>query len=134
MRATAALDERAAHTVLASAPMRVLLMNQSRALRERSGLARVSAAANCERSERLGARSATHRTVLSKSHQRFTTTVPPIEPPALTCPSCDHPLKYDHSHIGGVSDRHAEQWDYFACSTCGPFQYRHRTRKLRRVH
>jgi hypothetical protein len=26
-----------------------------------------------------------------------------------------------------------EQWDYYGCSVCGTFQYRHRTRKLRRV-
>ena len=83
------------------------------------------------------ANGATHsdkrRTVLAKSHQRFTTTTPPTPPPTLTCPSCDRVLKYEHSHVGGVSDRHAEQWDYFTCSTCGTFQYRQRTRKIRRV-
>ncbi len=32
-----------------------------------------------------------------------------------------------------LCERHAEQWDYYECPTgCGPFQYRHRTRKLRR--
>lgn len=74
-----------------------------------------------------------HRTPLSKSFQRTTTTTPPKAPPALTCSSCDRTLHYEHSHVGGVSDRHAEQWDYFTCPTCGTFQYRHRTRKLRRV-
>jgi two-component system chemotaxis response regulator CheY len=73
------------------------------------------------------------RTVLSKSHQRFTTTTPPAPPPTLTCPSCDQSLRYDYSYVGGVSNRHSEQWDYYTCSTCGPFQYRPRTRKLRRV-
>jgi CheY-like chemotaxis protein len=54
--------------------------------------------------------------------------------PELLCPSCSHWLRYQHSHIGGVSDRHSEQWDYYVCSaSCGPFQYRQRTRKLRRV-
>ena len=74
-----------------------------------------------------------HRTALAKSHRRYQTTTPPTPPPALTCPSCDRTLQYEHSHVGGVSDRHAEQWDYFTCSTCGTFQYRQRTRKLRRV-
>jgi len=74
-----------------------------------------------------------HSSVLSKSHARFGTTTPPTPPPTLTCPSCDQLLKYDHSHVGGVSERFSEQWDYYSCSTCGPFQYRQRTRKLRRV-
>jgi hypothetical protein len=75
-----------------------------------------------------------HRTVLAKSHARFSTTAPPAPPPALTCPWCDRSLNYEHSHIGGVSSRHAEQWDYYLCPTCGSFQYRQRTRQLRRVH
>ncbi len=74
-----------------------------------------------------------HRTVLAKCHQRFKTTAPPAPPPTLTCPACDELLKYDHSHVGGVSARHPEQWDYYICSTCGTFQYRQRTRKIRRV-
>jgi hypothetical protein len=40
-------------------------------------------------------------------------------------------LQYDCSHVGGVSARHPEQWDYFLCAKHGAFQYRHRTRKLR---
>jgi CheY-like chemotaxis protein len=74
-----------------------------------------------------------HSSALSKSHARFRTTTPPMAPPTLTCPSCDQLLKYEHSHVGGVSERFSEQWDYYSCSTCGPFQYRQRTRKLRRV-
>jgi CheY-like chemotaxis protein len=73
-----------------------------------------------------------HR-VLSKAHARYETANPPTSPPPLTCPSCDTPLTYDHSHVGGVSDRHPEQWDYYRCSWCGTFQYRQRTRKLRHV-
>jgi hypothetical protein len=43
-------------------------------------------------------------------------------------------LTYERSHIGGVSERNSEQWDYYECpSGCGTFQYRQRTRKLRRV-
>lgn len=73
------------------------------------------------------------RMAKAKTHSRFSTTTPPASPPALTCPSCDAPLAYDHSHIGGVSDLHSEQWDYFACSQCGAFRYRQRTRKLQRL-
>jgi two-component system chemotaxis response regulator CheY len=69
----------------------------------------------------------------AKAHLRAQTTTPPAPPPQLTCPFCDRPLKYEHSHVGGVSRRHAEQWDAFTCPSCGTFEYRQRTRKLRRV-
>ena len=78
-------------------------------------------------------RAVTRRTMLSRSHARHHTTTPPAAPPVLMCPSCDRPLRYLHSHIGGVSIRHQEQWDYFECpGNCGTFQYRERTRKLKR--
>ena len=74
------------------------------------------------------------RHTLKKAHQRGDTTNPPLMPPALVCPSCDRPLTYRRSHIGGVSSKHPEQWDYFECEAgCGTFQYRVRTRKLRKV-
>jgi hypothetical protein len=76
----------------------------------------------------------TARQPLSRLHERHDTTSPPLPPPALICPQCDQLLAYQHSHIGGVSARHAEQWDYYECPTgCGMFQYRERTRKLRKV-
>lgn len=77
----------------------------------------------------------THRGLShAKARQRFTTASPPKSPPALSCPSCDRALKYEQSHVGGVSDRHPEQWDYFVCpGGCGTFQYRQRTRRVRRV-
>jgi two-component system, chemotaxis family, chemotaxis protein CheY len=53
--------------------------------------------------------------------------------PALRCPSCADPLIYLESHVGGVSARNPEQWDDFCCRRCGLFQFRQRTRKLRRV-
>ena len=83
----------------------------------------------------LAAASHTHRRVpYSKAHRRFATTSPPELPPALRCPSCDGALKYEQSQVGGVSDRHPEQWDYFVCpGGCGVFQYRQRTRRIRRV-
>jgi hypothetical protein len=50
------------------------------------------------------------------------------------CPECNKPLKYVRSHIGGVTAQNSEQWDYFGCTGgCGTFQFRERTRKLRRV-
>ena len=70
----------------------------------------------------------------SKAHLRAQTTTPPAPPPQLTCPSCDRQLTYEHSHVGGVSRRHAEQWDAYTCPAgCGTWEYRQRTRKLRRV-
>jgi two-component system, OmpR family, phosphate regulon response regulator PhoB len=55
-------------------------------------------------------------------------------PPAAFCPSCDALMRYVRSHVGGVRTRAREQWDYFECTAgCGTFQYRQRTRKLRKV-
>lgn len=73
------------------------------------------------------------RRPLIKAHQRGLTTTPALKPPTLTCPTCDHALTYEVSHIGGVSERHPEQYDYFRCRSCGTFQYRHRTRKLKHL-
>jgi CheY-like chemotaxis protein len=111
------------------------LLEQSTELCGRASAARANAAQQAERSRQLLAAVDTgaHR-ARSKALARFETTTPPQAPPKLVCPSCDAPLIYQHSHVGGVSDRHPEQWDYYACSaTCGTFQYRQRTRKLRRV-
>jgi hypothetical protein len=40
-------------------------------------------------------------------------------------------LVYHHTVLGGVTP--PERWDYLDCRTCGPFEYRHRTRRLRRT-
>jgi DNA-binding response OmpR family regulator len=70
----------------------------------------------------------------SRTFNRHDTTTPPEAPPNLLCPACDHPLVYQRSHIGGVNERNAEQWDDFECPAgCGRFQYRQRTRTLRKV-
>ena len=70
--------------------------------------------------------------VKSRTHERFETSAPPLKPPVLRCPSCDRMLTYRTSHVGGVTARFAEQWDYYDCpSRCSTFCYRHRTRKLR---
>jgi hypothetical protein len=72
------------------------------------------------------------RRSLVRSFSRVVTTMPPASPPALVCPLCDGPLSYEHSYIGGVTQYRAEQWDRYVCSaSCGMFEYRHRTRKLR---
>jgi CheY-like chemotaxis protein len=110
------------------------LLTRSKELRARVAGIRANIAARSDKAADLLARSETHRrTALTKSHERFTTTTPPASPPPLTCPSCHRRLTYTRSHIGGVSERHPEQWDYFTCQSCGTFQYRQRTRKLRRV-
>lgn len=59
----------------------------------------------------------------------------PRQPPAtVICPRCQRPLAFDRSHVGGVDIRRPEQWDYFTCpGGCGTFQYRVRTRRLRKV-
>jgi CheY-like chemotaxis protein len=69
----------------------------------------------------------------SRGFQRHVTTTPAAAPPALRCPRCDEGLAYQHSHIGGVNAESVEQWDYFECRQCGSYQYRHRTRKLKRM-
>jgi CheY-like chemotaxis protein len=110
------------------------LLATPRALRAASGVAQVAPIAHHQQSADLRA-SKPHRGIsYAKAHQRFTTASPPKSPPVLSCPSCDRTLKYEQSHVGGVSDRHAEQWDYFVCpGRCGVFQYRQRTRRVRRV-
>jgi len=112
------------------------VLEQSAALRERGRNARANVSEQLARSETLLQRSSETfgRVMLSRAHQRRDTTEPPIPPPSLLCPTCDFPLRYQRSHIGGVSERHAEQWDYYECAAgCGSFQYRQRTRKLRRL-
>lgn len=72
------------------------------------------------------------RRAKSHVHHRGDTDAPPIAPPELRCPRCYGELLYQRSHLGGVSARFPEQWDYFECpARCGTFQYRQRTRKLR---
>ena len=70
----------------------------------------------------------------SREYQRYDTAHPPIAPPNVICPSCDRPLTYEFSYIGGVTARDAEQWDCYIClGRCGRFEYRQRTRRLRPV-
>jgi len=109
---------------------------KSAALRERAAAARLDAdrqiaraAVHLERSRRIRS-----RVPLSRAFIRHKTVTPGLPPPALLCPSCDRLLVYQDSHVGGVSEHHQEQWDYYECGGgCGSFQYRQRTRKLRRL-
>jgi CheY-like chemotaxis protein len=71
--------------------------------------------------------------VSDRRRRRVRSLQPFLTPPTLRCPMCDGRLQYERSHAGGIGARGAEQWDYFSCARCGTFQYRHRTRKLRRV-
>jgi CheY-like chemotaxis protein len=70
----------------------------------------------------------------SRTAVRRMTTIPPLIPPDAICPDCDSKLSYESSQIGGVTNLESEQWDYYRCpSRCGLYQYRHRTRRLRRI-
>jgi transcription elongation factor Elf1 len=59
------------------------------------------------------------------------TSRPETPPPVLTCPVCESPLIYWQTVVGGV--RPQERWDFLECRSCGPFEYRHRTRRLRSI-
>ena len=122
---------RAAEIALVLAEVRRLIA-RSVDLRGRSLEARVRVQEQLERSAELVERSARHH-MMSRQYPRMTTITPPAPPPALKCPLCDAALEYKQSHLGGVSEKHPEQWDEFVCERCGLFQYRHRTRKLKRL-
>jgi CheY-like chemotaxis protein len=106
------------------------LREQGRDLRARSVVLRARVEDASQKSSADHARA----TRLNRVHDRYSSTVPPQPPPVLTCPACDGQLKYDRSFVGGVNRRQPEQWDYYECgSGCGRFQYRQRTRKIRRT-
>jgi len=117
------------------------LMNRSQSLAERAVTAFTKSAVQKSRSTDIVEFSRTLRTsvkarknTLKASLWRGDTTAPSTPPPALVCPACDRTLVYQRSHIGGVNERLIEQWDYFVCPAgCGTFEYRARTRRLRKV-
>lgn len=111
-------------------------LKMSIALRKRAATARLEADDRLDDAavQPEKARQVRTRTPLSRTFNRHSTIAPPLPPPALVCPTCDTPLVYQDSHIGGVSEHHREQWDYYECpGTCGKFQYRQRIRKLRKL-
>jgi CheY-like chemotaxis protein len=113
-----------------------LVMARSLEIRARAAQAREAVSGKLARAEEAldRSRAVARKYNLKHSHKRGDTTMPPNAPPSLLCPLCDRSLVYQRSHVGGVSVRHQEQWDYFECSSgCGTFQYRSRTRKLRKV-
>ena len=115
--------------------MRRLLL-ESRTLVARGVVARPTASPQRERADDMLSRAVetARRHSLKKAHKRGDTLNPPMPPPSLVCPLCDRALSYQRSHVGGVSSKHTEQWDYFECvGGCGTFQYRARTRKLRKA-
>lgn len=113
------------------------LMTKRKEVRERARAAINRGAAQQRQAEDLIDRSQAarrRRRMLSHAYVRHDTATPPAPPPAIVCPTCDQPLKYVRSHVGGVSAKHPEQWDYYECNIgCGTFQYRPRTRTIRRV-
>lgn len=111
------------------------LVMRSRELRASSQQSRERMSRQLARSRDLLEESARkQQRMMSRSYARERTTTPPMVPPSLRCPSCDLPLTYDHSNVGGVSPKFPEQWDYLVCGRCeGHFQYRHRTRHLRQI-
>ena len=113
-----------------------LVLQHARELRSRAEAARTLAADHLTRARRLMERSRVNdrRVALSRAHRCRDTPDLLIAPLALRCPNCDRALRYVKSHLGGVSARYQEQWDDLECPAgCGKFQYRHRTRRLRRV-
>jgi CheY-like chemotaxis protein len=108
------------------------LLDESTVQRDRGAAKTADATMRCD--EVGDGRPEQHQKPRSTAFARQTTAMPSISPPALVCPSCDDPLTYEHSHIGGVTAQQSEQWDHYSCpGSCGRFEYRHRTRKLRRV-
>lgn len=112
------------------------VIERSATLRKKSRALHEQLQAQLTHAEDVIARSqvATTKISLKRAHKRGDTTTPPVVPPMLVCPECDRTLIYQRSHVGGVSTKHQEQWDYLECPAgCGTFQYRTRTRKLRKV-
>lgn len=87
---------------------------------------------------RAAALSQTARDLVRQSRKdghRYRTAEPTEPPPPLLCPECLKPLNYELTYYGGVNARLAERWDALICASgCGArFEYRFRTRSLRRV-
>jgi len=142
-REIARARESGADVVLAKPAPAVVVLNEIRRLlahaggtRDRSHAPRDQVAEQLKKvADLIEVSSAQHRT-FEQRNARYPTSTPPFKPPSLVCPVCRIPLRYEQSQIGGVSTHHTEQWDRFRCAaatSCGAFEYRHRTRKLRKT-
>jgi hypothetical protein len=61
------------------------------------------------------------------------TRTPESAAPVLVCPQCDRRLTYLKTISGGVA-KTPEYWDQLTCERCkASFEYRRRTRRLRRL-
>jgi len=111
------------------------LLVYSSQLRERGTVLRGRLHRQVEPANELVERSAANiRGRRNRSFVRGMTTQPAVPPPDLPCPKCGRPLAYEKSHLVGVNEGDAEQWDYYRCFPCGcAFEYRHRTRKVRQL-
>jgi CheY-like chemotaxis protein len=111
------------------------LLAYSSQLRERGTALRGHLHRQVEPANELVERSAANiRGRRNRSFIRGMTTQPAVPPPDLPCPKCGRPLAYEKSHLVGVNEGDAEQWDYYKCFPCGcAFEYRHRTRKVRQL-
>jgi DNA-binding response OmpR family regulator len=112
------------------------LLTQTGAVRGRTRAARDQVAEQLKKAAELIETASSQRRSLEQRNARYATSTPPFRPPTLVCPVCRIPLRYEQSQIGGVSTHQTEQWDRFRCTaatSCGAFEYRHRTRKLRKT-
>jgi len=112
------------------------LLSYSSRLRERGAALRGRLHRQVARANELIEQSAENirRRTRNRSFDRGVTMHPPVPPLELACPKCGKPMSYEKSHVGGVNEEHAEQWDYFNCFSCGcSFEYRHRTRLVRQL-
>ena len=113
------------------------LLDQSFGLRERGRAARCKMHEQIERSDRLIERSHANmrRVTLSRAHARHDTTAPPIAPPTprLSRVRPAAPLRREAMWVASTRGIPSNGTTSNVSSDCGTFQYRQRTRKLRRA-
>lgn len=114
----------------------IAVIDRSRHLRDGAAEVEAPERARLDRAgepvERIGRRAAAGS--LKNALQRGPTVLPPTARADLHCPVCGTAMTYLRSQLGGVNVHHREQWDYFECPRqCGTFEYRVRTRKVRKV-
>jgi DNA-binding response OmpR family regulator len=136
--------ESGADVVLVKPARPDVVLNEIRRLLTRTGDAagrsrakRDHVAEQLKKAARLIETSSSHHRSLEHRQARYATSTPPFKPPRLVCPVCETAMRHEQSQIGGSSTHHTEQWDCYRCiapTSCGAFEYRHRTRKLKKTH